>query len=152
MESTKPKPAEEHPNSWAIQVFLTGHLYRNSPYETDSSCGNCDGGRCDDENGDQACFKRYRVESVGTFSTKEAAYAFLEGKTWMRARRKGDEGYGPSIILDTPENREEFPGVASEGHQSYREAYDTARAEEEAEYAEYLKKEKGGLHGEDANV
>lgn len=25
----------------------TGHLYRNSPYETDDSCGNCDGARCD---------------------------------------------------------------------------------------------------------
>lgn len=25
----------------------TGHMYRNSPYETSSSCGNCDGARCD---------------------------------------------------------------------------------------------------------
>lgn len=152
MESTKPKTAE-HPNSWVVQVFLTGHLYRNSPYETDSSCGNCDGGRCDDENGVQACFKRYRVESVTrTFASKEDAYAFLEGKTWMRARKKGDEGYGASTLLDTPENREEFPLVASDGHTSYREAWDTDREAEAAEYAEYLKKEKGGSHAENANV
>lgn len=27
--------------------YLSGHMYRNSPYETDDSCGNCDGARCD---------------------------------------------------------------------------------------------------------
>ncbi len=26
-----------------ITTHLTGHMYRNSPYETDSSCGNCNG-------------------------------------------------------------------------------------------------------------
>ena len=25
---------------------LTGHLYSGSPFETDDSCGNCDGGHC----------------------------------------------------------------------------------------------------------
>lgn len=25
----------------------TGHMYRNSPYETDSDCGNCNGARCE---------------------------------------------------------------------------------------------------------
>lgn len=29
------------------EVHLSGHMYRNSPYETDDSCGNCDGARCD---------------------------------------------------------------------------------------------------------
>lgn len=30
-----------------ISKSYTGHLYRGSAMETDSSCGNCDGARCD---------------------------------------------------------------------------------------------------------
>ena len=30
-----------------IETILTGHMHRNSPYETSSDCGNCDGARCD---------------------------------------------------------------------------------------------------------
>ncbi len=26
---------------------MSGHMYRNSPFETDNSCGNCDGARCE---------------------------------------------------------------------------------------------------------
>lgn len=26
---------------------MSGHLYRNSPFETDNSCGNCNGARCE---------------------------------------------------------------------------------------------------------
>lgn len=31
----------------SIQKSMTGHLWRGSAMETDSSCGNCDGARCD---------------------------------------------------------------------------------------------------------
>lgn len=30
-----------------ISMSLSGHLCRGSVMETDNSCGNCDGGRCD---------------------------------------------------------------------------------------------------------
>lgn len=30
-----------------FSTMYSGHMYRNSPYETSSSCGNCDGARCD---------------------------------------------------------------------------------------------------------
>jgi len=26
--------------------YMSGHMHRNSPYETSHSCGNCDGARC----------------------------------------------------------------------------------------------------------
>ena len=29
------------------RTYYTGHLYRGASYETDDSCGNCDGARCD---------------------------------------------------------------------------------------------------------
>ena len=32
---------------YVSETYYTGHMYRNSPYETDDSCGNCDGARCD---------------------------------------------------------------------------------------------------------
>ena len=38
------------PEFWTMMMErkrYTGHLYRNSPYESDDSCGNCDGARCD---------------------------------------------------------------------------------------------------------
>ena len=33
---------------WEVDtdVYYTHHMYRNSPYETCSDCGNCDGARC----------------------------------------------------------------------------------------------------------
>lgn len=40
-------------------LYLTkcysGHMYFNSPYETDNSCGNCDDAKC------ERCHERYRV-------------------------------------------------------------------------------------------
>lgn len=30
-----------------LSTHMSGHLYRGSAMETDSDCGNCDGGRCD---------------------------------------------------------------------------------------------------------
>lgn len=30
-----------------LEQYLSGHLCRGSAIETDTSCGNCDGGRCD---------------------------------------------------------------------------------------------------------
>lgn len=42
----------------------TGHMYRNSPYETDSDCGNCDGARC------ETCqLKFYSTITNDTFDT-----------------------------------------------------------------------------------
>ena len=38
------------PEYWCImgeRVQYTGHMYRNSPYESDDSCSNCNGARCD---------------------------------------------------------------------------------------------------------
>lgn len=38
------------PQYWYLfgeRVRYSGHLYRNSPYESDDSCGNCDGARCE---------------------------------------------------------------------------------------------------------
>lgn len=31
-----------------IESFMTQHIYRGSAMETADSCGNCDGGRCED--------------------------------------------------------------------------------------------------------
>lgn len=30
------------------RYYLSGHMHRHSPIETDDSCGNCDGANCDD--------------------------------------------------------------------------------------------------------
>ena len=30
-----------------LESYMSGHLYRGSLFETDDSCGNCDGARCD---------------------------------------------------------------------------------------------------------
>lgn len=38
------------PEFWTMMMErkrYSGHLYRNSPYESDDSCDNCDGARCD---------------------------------------------------------------------------------------------------------
>lgn len=40
-----------------ISAF-TGHMYRNSPYESDSDCGNCNGARCD------TCTERFRSTKI----------------------------------------------------------------------------------------
>lgn len=57
--------AEKDPNDFAVQMFLSGHMYRNSPYESDNSCGNCNGARCgedddcEDEEEEHECDMRY---------------------------------------------------------------------------------------------
>lgn len=38
---------EEYWNYERDQKHLSGHCYYRSPYETDDSCGNCNGARCD---------------------------------------------------------------------------------------------------------
>lgn len=43
-----------------ITRSLSGHMYHNSPYETDSDCGNCDGARCDE------CHEVYAVNQEST--------------------------------------------------------------------------------------
>lgn len=38
------------PEFWTMMMerkSYSAHMYRNSPYESDDSCGNCDGARCD---------------------------------------------------------------------------------------------------------
>ena len=42
-----------------LSMCLSGHCYRGSSSETDSDCGNCDGGRCD------SCHEVYTVTSYG---------------------------------------------------------------------------------------
>lgn len=37
---------DKYPWLW-MSHHLTGHLHAGSAMETDSDCGNCDGGRCD---------------------------------------------------------------------------------------------------------
>ena len=39
-------------------MSLSGHLYRGAPHETDNSCGNCDGARC------ETCVEIHEVELV----------------------------------------------------------------------------------------
>ena len=43
-----------------LESSLSGHVYRNSPFETDDSCGNCDGARCD------SCREIYVLTEYGT--------------------------------------------------------------------------------------
>lgn len=63
-----------------VSKCLSGHMYYGSPYETDDSCGNCDGAKC------ERCKERYRVTNFSdkcttfeekTFKTKEEAEAFV---------------------------------------------------------------------------
>ena len=53
----------------SVVYSLSGHIYRDSVYETSDSCGNCDGGNCD------CCTPRwllYKDEKlVGLCSDKE---------------------------------------------------------------------------------
>lgn len=72
-----------------IDLYLSkcysGHMYFNSPYETDDSCGNCDGAKC------EYCKTRWRVtdysegitvipEGERIFNTKEEAEEFIASK------------------------------------------------------------------------
>ena len=43
-------PEEDIKPYWefeAARQHMSHHMYRNSPFETDDKCGNCDGARCD---------------------------------------------------------------------------------------------------------
>ena len=43
-------PEEDVQPYWEFhqaQQHMSHHMYRNSPFETDYDCGNCDGGSCD---------------------------------------------------------------------------------------------------------
>lgn len=52
--------------------YLTGHVYRNSPYETASDCGNCDGARCD------SCKTRYYSSITGETQLLDSEEEVLE--------------------------------------------------------------------------
>lgn len=72
-----------------VSRYYSGHIYRNSPYESDDNCGTCDGARCD------TCRERWRVEgwnsenekdvTLRRFNSKEEAQEYA--KTW-----EGEEG------------------------------------------------------------
>lgn len=47
---------------------MTGHLHKNSPFETDNSCGNCDGAYCD------ICKEMYMVSKYGVPVTTKEGY------------------------------------------------------------------------------
>lgn len=47
---------------------LSGHLYKNSPYESCDDCGNCDGGRC------EFCKRRYFVKDLNTHKLYYTGY------------------------------------------------------------------------------
>ena len=57
-----------------IRTEFTGHMYRNSPYETSDSCGNCDGARCD------TCSKRYIVVNTNTDELLYSGYNVKEAE------------------------------------------------------------------------
>ena len=43
-------PEFRKPKYWSFKSgdkYLSHHMYKNSPFETCDSCGNCDGARCD---------------------------------------------------------------------------------------------------------
>ena len=48
-----------------LERSLSGHMYRYSPFETDDSCGNCDGARCD------SCREIYVLTEYGEPSLDE---------------------------------------------------------------------------------
>ena len=55
-----------------LRSYLSGHLYRGSAMETDSSCGNCDGGNCD------SCREMFEVFECGEPIFKETEYGWKE--------------------------------------------------------------------------
>ncbi|MFW6002277.1 MAG: hypothetical protein ACOCQD_02970 [archaeon] len=70
--STLPKLPE---GNNTVEKTMSGHLYRGSPYETSSGCGNCDGGRCN------TCKPRWRVYingKEGIFTRREEMVEFLK--------------------------------------------------------------------------
>lgn len=60
---------------------FTGHMYRNSPYETCDSCGNCDGARC------ETCRKRYTVINTNTDEVFYSGYDVKEAEK-IRSKHK----------------------------------------------------------------
>lgn len=58
-------------------IHYSGHMHSGSPYETDDSCGNCDGARC------ETCRKVYQIED---FDTGELIYI---GRDKKRAEELG---------------------------------------------------------------
>ena len=63
-------------------VELTGHMYKLSPYETSSSCGNCDGANCDH------CKKVYMVYDYVTDNTYYRGYDHEEAERVFHKYRK----------------------------------------------------------------
>lgn len=55
-----------------IESHMSGHLCRGSAIETDSSCGNCDGGRC------ESCTEIFEVVHCGEPILKENEFGWLE--------------------------------------------------------------------------
>jgi hypothetical protein len=52
-----------------MKHYLSGHMYRGSAIETDSSCGNCDGGKC------EGCVPVWEVADTSYYTIEEAQVA-----------------------------------------------------------------------------
>lgn len=68
--------------SKSIESHLSGHLYRGSAIETDCSCGNCDGGRC------ESCIEIFEVAHCGVPIIKENEYGWDEQFENVLERRR----------------------------------------------------------------
>ena len=63
-------------------IELTSHMYRNSPYESCDSCGNCDGARC------ESCKKQYIVKDLNTDNTYYIGYNEEEAQRIYEEHKK----------------------------------------------------------------
>lgn len=61
-----------------VSSYMSRHMHRNSPFETSSSCGNCDGACCEDEDGKPLC-RRVQVPGHLEFSVyTDTLYTWLK--------------------------------------------------------------------------
>ncbi len=68
-----------------IRSFRTGHLCLGSAIETDDSCGNCDGGRCD------SCREIFEVYECGEPIDKVNEFGWSERYENVLSRRMFDD-------------------------------------------------------------
>lgn len=72
-----------------LESFMTRHLYRGSAMETDDSCGNCDGGRCEDCV-EMWAVKECHLEQGEDYDTEKLDKVWLF-RTFEEAKAKFDE-------------------------------------------------------------
>lgn len=75
-----------------LSKCYSGHMYLNSPYESDNSCGNCDGAKC------ERCHEMYRVteyDELGLIPGGERMFRTLEhAQTFISFLEKKAEELG----------------------------------------------------------